>query len=135
MDIKLAEALVIKGVIKSGTEVEAYHYAVGLGGVTTVRVVDYFTVVKAQVLNGGAVLFDLSSLRDGAISHAKAEDVLNIDGMEPGRFASVYDIKPDGAAAKVGNRRGRKPKDRSIAIQPSKVETIAANDVDTAIAA
>lgn len=113
MQNKLAEALVTKGVLKNGTEVEAMHKAVGLGGVNVVKVTSYFSIAGVEIKGSGKVVFKLSSLRDGAISMVPAEDVLNIDGMDPARFASVYNIKADGGAAKVGARRGRKPKDRS----------------------
>lgn len=128
MDIKLAEALVSKGVLKAGTEVEARHYAVGLGGITKVLVTDYFTIVRSKVKTNG-VTFELASLRDGSLSTVPAENVLNIDGMDPARFASVYDIKPDGAAAKVGARRGRKPKDRSPEGLAKAAALKAANDL------
>ena len=39
----------------------------------------------------------------------KADSILDIEGMDPERFAKSYDIKPDGSA-KVYKKRGRKPK-------------------------
>jgi len=38
-----------------------------------------------------------------------ADDILDIEGMDPERFAKSYDIKPDGSV-KVYKKRGRKPK-------------------------
>ena len=37
-------------------------------------------------------------------------DLEGIDGMDLARFARVYNIKPDGSKARVGKKRGRKPK-------------------------
>jgi hypothetical protein len=38
-----------------------------------------------------------------------SENILNIEGMDPDRFAKSYYIKPDGTV-KVYKKRGRKPK-------------------------
>lgn len=38
-----------------------------------------------------------------------AEAILDIEGMEPVRFAKAYNIKPDGTVP-VYKKRGRKPK-------------------------
>lgn len=113
MENKLAEALVLKGVLPAGTEVEARYEGVALGGVGNVKVTGYFSVVKAGKKKNGDIVFTLASLRDGSLTKVLAEDVFNIDGMDPARFASVYDIKADGGAAAQKARRGRKPKDRS----------------------
>ena len=135
MQNKLAEALVTRGVLKVGTEVEAYHQAVGLGGVTTVKVANYFTIASVAVKTTGNVVFTLAALRDGALSQVLAEDIINIDGMDPARFAAVWDIKADGGKAVVGARRGRKPKDRSpeglakaAALAAAKVAANVSND-------
>lgn len=38
------------------------------------------------------------------------DDIEAIDGMPLDRYARVYNIKADGSRAKVGKKRGRKPK-------------------------
>jgi len=38
------------------------------------------------------------------------DDLSSIDGMDLARYARVYNVKPDGTAAKLGKKRGRKPK-------------------------
>lgn len=40
------------------------------------------------------------------------DQVIAIDGMDPMRFADVYDINADGSDKKIGKKRGRKPKQR-----------------------
>lgn len=114
MDNKLAEALVNKGVIPAGTEVRAKHTAMGLGSVNNVRVTSDFSVTGTKIREDGTVVFKLADLRSGAPSSVIAEDVSEIDGMDPVRFASVYNITADGGKAILGKRRGRKPKNRVI---------------------
>ena len=38
------------------------------------------------------------------------DDLEAIDGMDLARFARVYNVKADGCTAKLGKKRGRKPK-------------------------
>jgi len=42
----------------------------------------------------------------------KFDDLLEIDGMEPDRLASSFNIKSDGTDKPVGKKRGRKAKVR-----------------------
>jgi hypothetical protein len=114
MDSKLAEALVAKGVLGAGTEVEARYLGAGLSGKFDMLVSGGFTIEGAS-LSGGTVYFTLTSTADGSQKRLPALAVTSIDGMDPERFASVYNVKADGGEAKVGKRRGRKPKDRSQA--------------------
>lgn len=113
MDPKLAEALVARGVLSAGTEVEARYLGAGLSGKFDTLVSGAFTIESAYLNTEGTIYFSLSSTADGSSRKLPALAVTSIDGMDPARFASVYDIKADGDAAKVGKRRGRKPKDRS----------------------
>jgi len=114
MDNKLAEALVLKGVLKEGTEVRAKHKAMGLGSVVNVIVSGEFSITGTKILEDGRVYFKLADLRSGAPSSVFAEDIEIIDGMDPVRFANVYNITADGGKAILGKRRGRKPKNRQI---------------------
>lgn len=114
MDNKLAEALVLKGVLPAGTEIKAKHKAMGLGSVNNVLVVDNFSVTSTKIREDGRVLFKLADLRTGAPSSVYADAVEEIDGMDPVRFADVYNITAEGGKAILGKRRGRKPKNRVI---------------------
>lgn len=68
------------------------------------------TVVKARVPTRGfhtGVFMSVKNIHwDPRMS---ADSIIDIEGMEPERFAKSYDIKPDGTA-KVYKKRGRKPK-------------------------
>lgn len=112
MDNKLAEALVLKGVLTKGTEVRAQFKAMGMGSVANVLVRGDFSITKARIREDGKVVFELAGLRDGSTTKVFAEAIEDIDGMDPVRFASVYDITAEGTKAVVGARRGRKPKNR-----------------------
>ena len=113
MEIKLAEALVAKNLLPQGTEVKAKYLAAGLGGIGTVLVSDEFTIKQLFRNAEGELRFQLESTRDGVVRKLPPLAIEEIDGMDPHRFAAVWNIKADGDAAKVGKRRGRKPKDRS----------------------
>lgn len=117
MENKLAEALVTKGHLPAGTEVQAKHKAMGLGSVNNVMVSSGFSISSTQILENGKVKFVLADLRSGAPSTVYADAIQEIDGMDPVRFASVYDITADGGKAVVGARRGRKPKNRQISAE------------------
>lgn len=114
MDNKLAEALVNKGVLPAGTEVHARHMAMGLGSVNNVVVANDFSIVGTTITESGRVVFKLADLRSGARSDVYAEAIEGIDGMDPVRFADVYNITADGGKAILGKRRGRKPKNRQV---------------------
>jgi hypothetical protein len=117
MDIKLAEALVAKNLLVEGTEVEAAYLSTSLGGIGQHLVRGEFTINKPIKRQDGSLAFSLTSTRDGTSRNLPAISITAIDGMDPARFASVYDVKADGNAAVVGKRRGRKPKDRSIKVE------------------
>lgn len=114
MDNKLAEALVLKGVLPAGTEVQAKHMAMGLGSVNNVQVTSGFSIKSTKVREDGMVVFTLANLRDGQATKVLAEAIQDIDGMDPVRFANVYNITADGGKAILGKRRGRKPKNRIV---------------------
>lgn len=114
MDNKLAEALVAKNHLPAGTEVRAKHTAMGLGSVNNVIVTSDFSITSTVVREDGKVVFKLADLRSGAPSLVFAEAIEEIDGMDPVRFASVWNITADGGKAIMGKRRGRKPKNRVL---------------------
>jgi len=114
MENKLAEALVVKGVLPAGTEVRAKHKAMGLGSVNNVIVSGDFSITAIKVREDGRVAFKLADLRSGAPTAVFADAIEEIDGMDPVRFASVWNITSEGTKAVMGKRRGRKPKNRVV---------------------
>ena len=117
MDNKLAEALIARNLLPAGTEVRAKHTAMGLGSVNNVLVSSDFSISGHKVKEDGTIVFRLADLRSGAPSSVTAEAIEDIDGMDPVRFAAVWDITAEGGKAVVGKRRGRKPKNRQIEAQ------------------
>ena len=114
MDNTLASALVTRGVLPARTEVRAKHKAMGLGSVNTVLVTSGFSISSTSIKEDGRVVFRLADLRSGVPTSVYADAIEDIDGMDPVRFANVYDITEDGGKAVLGKRRGRKPKNRNI---------------------
>ncbi len=114
MDNNLALILNEKGLITERTEVETYYESSYLGNVYNTKLIGEFSVSNVLVSDDKRVVFKLRSLRDGAIKEVPASYIIKIDGMEPERYALVYDINLDGSKIKSGKRRGRKPKNRSL---------------------
>ena len=116
MDISLATKLIAKNLINESTEVVARYRGSSISGDMNVVSTDIFSVVEVLEMVDDTILLSVQSTRDGHTRRVFVTDVLEIDGMEPNRFAAVYNIKADGSAATVGKRRGRKPKDRTLQI-------------------
>lgn len=114
MDVKLAEALVVKNLLPAGTEVRAKYKGVGLGSVTKVLVTGDFSITNTKIREDGRIVFYLSSVRDGATTTVLEDAIQEIDGMDPVRFANVYNIGATGDKLVLGKRRGRKPKNRPV---------------------
>lgn len=114
MDNKLAEALIARNLLPAGTEVRAKFHAMGLGSVNNVLVSGDFSIVSTKAKEDGIIVFKLADLRSGSPSTVTSDAIQDIDGMDPVRYAAVWDITEDGGKAVVGKRRGRKPKNRQI---------------------
>jgi hypothetical protein len=55
-------------------------------------------------------VFDLERVEDHNTCTVGMEHVISIDGMDPSRFADVYDLNFDGTVKNRGKKRGRKSK-------------------------
>jgi len=113
MDKTLTSRLLEKKLINTNTEVTARYRGVSVSGDPSVRSQEVFTVETVLGEQSDDICFAVVSTRDGSRRTITHKQIIEIDGMHPSRFAAVYNIKADGAAANVGKRRGRKPKDRS----------------------
>jgi hypothetical protein len=107
MQKTLAEALINKGVMHPGTLVYGRTRAVGLG--QNLQMVPLELMMEEY--NGKHF-----SCRDrlGKSYIMLVEDVQEVDGMDPARLASIFNIKSDGTDKAAGKKRGRKPKTTHI---------------------
>lgn len=105
----LAKVLIERKILNTHTELEIEYMGLDLSGSNTVKSKDFFNIVKVTTQDD-RLLLDVVSVRDGHRRVVKSEQIVNVDGMDPLRFASVYGIKANGGNAAQQKRRGRKPK-------------------------
>jgi hypothetical protein len=103
MKKQLAEALINRGIMKPGTLLYGYTQTSGLGQTLQTLPLE----LMMEDFDG-----EIFKCRDriGKKFTMHIDDVKEVDGMEPVRLASVFDIKADGGAKIAGKKRGRKPK-------------------------
>jgi len=113
MDNLLADILIERNLLKQDMEVTARYYSVDVGGLNKILVRGDFYIMSHTKVEKDDVtrwIFMLKSTRDGTLQKVYGEAIEQIEGMPPERFASVYNIKPDGSAASNKKKRGRKSK-------------------------
>lgn len=109
MKHELVSALIEKNAFTSDLIITAHYRSVDLFGRVFDKVGDFR--VKKIVRKNDLAFFELITLGDGSsMIRAAASSIKAIDGMDPIRFADMYDILPDGSKKKVGKKRGRKPR-------------------------
>ena len=103
MKKQLAEALLNKGIMQPGTLLYGFTQASGLG--QTIQTIP----MELMMENFDGEIF---SCRDrlGKKYAMHIDDVKEVDGMDPIRLASVFNVKSDGGNKIAGKKRGRKPK-------------------------
>lgn len=105
----LISALIEKNAFTTDIIITAHYTTVDLFGRTFDKIGNF--KVKKILKRDDMALFELVTLGEGEISiKASASAIKAIDGMDPVRFADMYDIMPDGSMKKVGKKRGRKPR-------------------------
>ena len=107
MQRNLAEALINKGVMQPGTLLYGKTQAVGLG--QNLQMVPLELMMEEYHEQ-------YFSCRDrlGKSYTMRIEDVQEVDGMDPARLASIFNIRADGTDKAAGKKRGRKPKTTHI---------------------
>lgn len=107
MQKTLAEALINRGIMQPGTLLYGRTQTTGLG--QSLQMVPMELMMEE---------FDGSifSCRDrlGRQYTMAVENVLEVDGMDPVRLASIFNICADGTNKAAGKKRGRKPKTTHI---------------------
>lgn len=115
MDIKVLTELVNKKIVKADTELTCKYKGISLDGrnVANEQVILSITTITHNVNEEKeSFIFEGKSTVDGSLKQVNHTQIVEIDGMEPYRFARVYGISPKGDKIKEGKRRGRKPKNR-----------------------
>jgi hypothetical protein len=114
MNSALARALLVKGVIRQGTVIEAYQNVRGLSCVQDSSVMLSFVISRAVLLNGKRIVFD-SIGPDQIPCRLPSEDVVSLDGMLIERIASSHNLALDGTELAARSRRGRRRKTPPLA--------------------
>lgn len=107
---QLISALIDRSAIGTDNVVTA-TYTVRDGSGRSVRRIGDFGVVSFEK-EGEHISFTLQHVIDKNRIMVDDENIVAIDGMDPSRYAEVYDLNADGSAKKLGKKRGRKPKQR-----------------------
>ena len=107
MNKALIETLLDKKIIGESTLVYGKVNTIGLGHTPQMVAMELMILAKQG---------DKFICRDrlGRRYKMEFERIEKMDGMELDRFASVYNIKPDGSSKAQGKKRGRKPKSAQI---------------------
>ena len=103
MKKQLAEALINRGIMKPGTLLYGLTQTSGLG--QTLQTLPLELMMEEF---NGTIFYCRDRLGKKYTMHI--DDVKEVDGMEPARLASVFDIKADGSNKVAGKKRGRKPR-------------------------
>jgi hypothetical protein len=107
---QLISALVDRQAITKDNVITA-SYTVKDGSGRPVRRIGEFGIVNFEKIDD-TISFTLQHIIDKNQVKVIDGNILAIDGMDPERYADVYDIKSDGTDKKIGKKRGRKPKTR-----------------------
>jgi hypothetical protein len=108
----LLRKLIEKEFFHTGTEIDATYRGNDLSGVPIHSFEQTFTVTGIfETRKTKRIKLDCFSTVDGRSIRIDVDNIVNIDGMTPERFAENYMIDTDGGEIKPsGKRRGRRPK-------------------------
>ena len=103
-DVNFYSALIQKGVIHQDSEINANYKGIDLSGSAYLKYNGIFTITDI-LENEDKIIFNVSSIEDGAPRQISSEDITKIDGMEISRIANVYGLHPNSKKRKKGRRR------------------------------
>lgn len=108
----LLRKLIEKNYFKKGSEIDATYKGLDLSGQMVHSFQQTYTVAAIyETTKTNRIRIDAVSNVDGQRIRIGPENILNIDGMTPERFAENYMVDIEGnAIAPSGKRRGRRPK-------------------------
>ncbi len=106
MNKKLTIALMERELIKEDTELNCISTVIGFSGGKE-RVPQ---LLRVKSYSPKLDVFEGTDEHGRGRYTTTSEDVKEIEGMTPERFAKVYNIKADGSVKPPGKKRGRKSK-------------------------
>lgn len=107
---QLISALLDKNAITKENVITA-SYTVRDGSGRSLHRTGDFGIVSLERFSD-QVRFTLQHMTEKNRVRVDDSSILAIDGMDPRRYADVYDLNDDGSEKKIGKKRGRKPKQR-----------------------
>lgn len=107
VEYNLVLGLVESGAIRDNTELTTFFGAKGLDGRPNSRRIGRFYVKSASKK---ANTIEFKAFGEGQWLTISNKDIIDIDGMEPLRFAEFHGVKPNGQVKPKGKKRGRKTK-------------------------
>jgi hypothetical protein len=113
MNMSLLKVLIERGIIQVRTEIDATYRGSDIAGNPFVSSTGTFLVMGVERTDLGYTFICADTI-DGKRRRIAGAAITAIDGMDPMRLAANYDLDSDGNPVKVGKRRGRKPRNRSL---------------------
>lgn len=111
---ELIASMIEKNTFSQDTLITARYLFKTALGVSWSTGLFYFRQVR-QLPESGYYVFDLERVEDHSLTTVGMEHIITIDGMDPARFADVYDLNSDGTIKNRGKKRGRKSKSVMLA--------------------
>lgn len=107
MKLNFLKSLINHNVVKPGVELDAFIKVKILGSELHTIENRHFMITKIN-MDDDKVIFDTVSSYDGQKTRINHESVTLIDGMDPYRYASVFDIDENGNKVEPAKKRGPK---------------------------
>jgi len=109
---ELAAALIRKGLITQDTELTGLAQTAATFTGTSAKIKNYVRVQGYNVTSE-QITFNCTDVHGRGSYVMDTNDVFEIEGMKPARFAECYNLTVTGDFKKPGKKRGRKPKRKS----------------------
>lgn len=115
MNTSLLKVLVQRNIVGVRTEIDAHYRGRDIAGNPLIPSFGTFLILEIHT-NGSAFVFTCADTVDGTRRNIPGSAIVAIDGMDPLRLAENYELTESGEKLKVGKRRGRKPKNATVAM-------------------
>lgn len=106
----LIDSLIKQGLITQNTELKGLTQSPSIFSGTNEKIECYVRVQNIIDSSASTITFNCSDMHGNGSYTISTDDIYEIEGMTPSRFASCYNMKIDGSYKNPGKKRGRKPK-------------------------